>query len=330
MSLAPCSVECIWTPLLPIGECAVVYAANYIPITPVCCAIAASISAGIPLPGETDEISRRVLYLSTRHFSTQITQWIKINKGNLANIRVIGYEYLDSLTYDDRIVYLQNLIDDYAPQFLVLDSFDLFVGSPTILWDDIMSWRAANTILQMVRGTHCSALMTIGLDGQVYEEKPILNDFGGVFSTPLANIYGSTAMHGNWKSVFTLDYYDNVVGTKYVLLPVKTNYSAMSDTVVYNLVKNKLTWLGTDKGAITYACGDLLDVWWKETGESLLGTLTPISDYYNNYITYCASRNCGGVSLQLFAKRICSRYGVTSVVRKDENRKSIRCYVKQV
>lgn len=329
MSLSNCSVECIWTPLLPIKECAVVYAANYIPTTSVCCAIAASVSAGIPLPGESDTEERTVLYVSASELSSRIKVWIKMNGGKMSNVCVYGYEHLVNVKADDRMQFLQGLIDAFSPQFIVIDSFELFVGDPDRLWDDVCSWHTANAIVRMIRAAHCSGLMSVGVDNQVYEEKQILNEFGAVFTTPLANIYGSTAMHGNWKSVFTLDYFDNIVGTKYILKPIKLNYSALSDTLTFKLVKNKLTWLGTDKSTTKYSCGDLLDVWWHEEGKSLLGTLTPVSEYYDKYTTYCNSRGCGEVSAQLFAKRLCSRYGISSAVRKDENHKSIRCYVRK-
>lgn len=71
---------------------------------------------------------------------------------------------------------------------------------------------------------------------------------------------------------------------------------------------------------------DAISGWWNKTGLHMIGTKTPVREYYDSYLAYCAEMGYAHVSRTVFGNSIMKRYDIASKVRKDKDNKSYRIY----
>lgn len=318
--------EYLWTAFLPIGLCSVIFGTNAMPVTETCCAIAANATSGNCFVGDTAHWATDVCYVSTKWLAEQIKQSIKVQGGDLNNVHVFDYQKLQQLDLETRFVFLDGWLQKIQPKLLIIDSFEQFVSPFVSLWDDHTNSNIAHKLRDLAKKYDCSVLLSTGVDARVYEHAAIINDDGDECSNLAYAMYGSGMLMIHWKSIIMVDYLNDMVGNKFVLKHVKASYSAEADSVAFELIRDKLTWLGTVKGQRDVYCYDSLGEWWWWHGKALIRSTTPVSECYESYISYCTEHSYELISSQKFAKQLCKRYSLKSVGRSINN-KSVRVYV---
>ena len=241
--------EFIWEPYLPKGEYTILFADSGVGKNIVCCGIAASISAGKPLPGETSREPGTVLFVSSEDDGAHIKSRVADCGGNTDNVYVadrkdtVGLELLGK-----DMPAIEKIAIEIKPQLIVIDPWQAFVGS-SIDVNRINHVRPVMArIALLAEKCGCSIILISHVNKRAQGENA---NYAASGSAELVNAS---------RSAFTVVYDNNPDYPEdrdsRILVHTKSNKSCLGQSIVFRTTDDKLTWgdfTEIDKSTLEYA-----------------------------------------------------------------------------
>ena len=241
--------EFIWEPYLPKGEYTILFADSGVGKNIVCCGIAASISAGKPLPGETSREPGTVLFVSSEDDGAHIKSRVADCGGNTDNVYVadrmvtVGLELLGADMPE-----LERIANDIKPQLIVIDPWQAFVGS-SIDVNRINHVRPVMArIALLAEKCGCSIILISHVNKRAQGENA---NYAASGSAELVNAS---------RSAFTIVYDNNPDYPEdrdsRILVHTKSNKSCLGQSIIFRTTDDRLTWgdfTEIDKSTLEYA-----------------------------------------------------------------------------
>ena len=120
----------IWYPYLPMGEYTILFADSGVGKNIVCCGIAANITAGKPLPGESSRTPSTVLFVSSEDDGAHIKKRIAACGGDTSKVYVSDRNDTANLELLGKDMgALEKTAQEFKPQLIIIDPWQAFLSA---------------------------------------------------------------------------------------------------------------------------------------------------------------------------------------------------------
>ena len=231
-----CDTRFIWAPYVPVGDYTVLMADGGTGKTILCCGIAAAISRGKPLPGDSfsNKQSNTVLIISAEDTGELLKKRLLASGANLERVFILDCLASEGLNFTDGYDDFLDLIRRYKPALTIIDPWHAFLGAGV----DINRVNAVRPVFQrlanMAKTCDCGLVLVSHVNKRAQGENA---NNAATGSTDFIN-----AARSAMRVIF-----DDEPGRENsrVLVHTKSNYAAPGKSVRYRITEDGgLVWDG--------------------------------------------------------------------------------------
>lgn len=225
-------VEFIWYPYFPVGDYSVMMADGGTGKTILCCKIAADISTGKPLPGETKPYpGREVLIISAEDTGEILRVRLKESGGDLERVKIIDCTDSVGMNFSDAYEEFEATILSVAPALVVIDPWHAFLG-PEININQVNELRPVlQRLANLAKKCKCALLLISHVN------KRSQGDNANNAATGSSDFIN--AARAAVRVIF-----DETEDDHRIMVHTKANYSPYGKSVRYRVQGNAVSWEG--------------------------------------------------------------------------------------
>ena len=214
----------LWKPYLPVGEYTVLMADGGTGKTMLACALAAYLSTGKPLPGQTECYPPvPTLLLSAEDKGEILRSRLRAAGADLSRVAIIDCTASGHYNLTDRLEALSAAVEAVGAKLLVVDPWHAFVGADTNI-NQINTLRPILAgIATMAKATGCAVILISHVNKKAQGENANNAAAGSVDFINAARSALRVTFESGAKSPYRL------------MVHTKSNYAAYGDTVRYVL-----------------------------------------------------------------------------------------------
>lgn len=221
----------LWYPYLPIGDYSVLMADGGTGKTLLCCGIAAALSRGIPLPGETETRDPMTsLLISAEDTAPLLKKRLQKSGAELSRVRLIDCQASVGMNISDGLEELEATVRTCDPVLVVLDPWHAFVGSEVDINRANVVRPQLQKLASLARRCDCALLLVSHVNKRAQGENA---NHAATGSTDFIN-----ASRSAMRVVF-----DEEAESR-VLVHTKSNYAPYGPSVRFRIEGGGLVWDG--------------------------------------------------------------------------------------
>lgn len=225
-------VRFLWWPYLPIGDYTVMMAEGGVGKTIACAGIAAAVSNGNRLPGDTgSHYPRNVLFISAEDSNSVLRERCEASGAELSRIFFIDFTTSDDLSLSTDYELFINTIKAKAPALVVIDPWHAFLGADV----DINRVNATRPVFQKVakaaKECDCSIILVSHVNKRAQGEN--VNNAAT----------GSSDFINAARSAIRVIVDETEDDTR-ILVHTKSNYAPLGQSVKYIIDNGGVEWAG--------------------------------------------------------------------------------------
>ncbi len=224
--------EFLWRPYLPIGEYSVLLAAGGTGKTILACGIAAAISAGSPLPGDTGQRKpRNILFVSAEDSGAELRRRLRLSGADLSRCFIVDAEASDHINLDAGFDHFAALAAEKRPALIVIDPWHGFI-SPNVDVGRINAVRPIfHRLANLCKQLRCSAVLISHVNKRSQSENA---NHAALGSVDLINASRSTM-----QAIF-----DEADKDCRIMVHTKSNFAGFGQSLRYRIDNGGLRWDG--------------------------------------------------------------------------------------
>ena len=222
----------LWHPYLPIGDYSVMMADGGTGKTILCCGIAAAVSTGTPLPGETLQgEGKRVLIISAEDSGEILRKRLARSGADLDRVMILDCSDSLGMSFSDAYDEFEATIKAYSPALVIVDPWHAFLGAGV----DINRVNALRPVFQKL--SHLAKKCQCAMILVSHVNKRAQGDNANNAAT------GSSDFINASRSAFRVIFDDGDEDCR-VMVHTKTNYAAYGKSIRYRIDDGGVVWDG--------------------------------------------------------------------------------------
>ena len=226
------NVQFLWSPYIPIGDYTVLMADGGTGKTVFCAGIAAAITSGKTLPGQTEKCPpRTILFISAEDDGSVLKKRLSLSGADLERCAILDREASEGMNLDERFEEFAATVKRYAPALLIIDPWHAYLGRNV----DISRVNAVRPILH--RLANLAAACNCGVIAVSHVNKRSQTENCNNAAT------GSTDFINAARSAIRL-IFDEEDADARIAVHTKSNYAGYGRSVRYQIEDGGLIWSG--------------------------------------------------------------------------------------
>ena len=222
----------LWYPYLPIGDYSVMMADGGTGKTILCCGIAAAVSTGATLPGETLQgEGKRVLIISAEDRGEVLRKRLARSWADLDKVMILDCSDSLGMSFSDAYDEFDATIKAYSPALVIIDPWHAFLGASV----DINRVNALRPVFQKL--SHLAKKCKCAMILVSHVNKRAQGDNANNAAT------GSSDFINASRSAFRVIFDDEDEDCR-VMVHTKTNYAAYGKSIRYRIDDGGVVWDG--------------------------------------------------------------------------------------
>ena len=225
----------LWYPYLPFGEYCVLFGDSDIGKSIFCCGIAAHVTAGIPLPGEIERTTDKVLYINAEDDGDHMKSRVEHCGGDASKLIVCDSDMsADCFLLGRDFDMLENTIAEYQPKLVIIDPWTSYLDSDVDTNRNVSVRQIMTSIRRLAKRHDCCILLV----AHVTKHKQTGNvNYAAAGSVDFINVSRSALTIIKDKNPATPNIKDGRI-----LIHTKSNKAVMGNSIYFRTTNDMLNW----------------------------------------------------------------------------------------